>query len=171
MREFLKNELAGWKRWEAVWLAAAAGVIALLSVSWGDTWLGVVSSVTGVASVVCTGKGKLSAYLFGLVNSVLYALIAWQAAYYGETMLNLLYYVPMQFVGFFVWSQMWTSPQASELSSITPFVYMYTITFGTQASTERAAGMGAAVGVVMTLVVLIAFFIINRLVKNDDLEF
>ena len=74
-------------------------------------------------------------------------------------------------VGFFVWSQMWTSPQASELSSITPFVYMYTITFGTQASTERAAGMGAAVGVVMTLVVLIAFFIINRLVKNDDLEF
>lgn len=105
MREFLKNELAGWKRWEAVWLAAAAGVIALLSVSWGDTWLGVVSSVTGVASVVCTGKGKLSAYLFGLVNSVLYALIAWQAAYYGETMLNLLYYVPMQFVGFFVWSR------------------------------------------------------------------
>lgn len=31
--------------------------------------------------------------------------------------------------------------------------------------------MGAAVGVVMTLVVLLAFFIINRLVKNDDLEF
>ena len=61
--------------------------------------------MTGVASVVCTGKGKLSAYLFGLVNSVLYALIAWQAAYYGETMLNLLYYVPMQFVGFFVWSR------------------------------------------------------------------
>lgn len=51
------------------------------------------------------GKGKLSAYLFGLINSVLYAIIAFEAAYYGETMLNLIYYVPMQFVGFYVWSR------------------------------------------------------------------
>lgn len=74
-------------------------------------------------------------------------------------------------VGFFVWSQMWSAPQSSELSTITPFVYMYNITFGTQGSTKRDAGLGAAVGVMMALVVLVVFFIVNRIAKNDDLEF
>lgn len=60
---------------------------------------------TGVACVVCTGKGKLSAYLFGLVNSVLYAIISFNVHLYGETMLNAIYYVPMQFVGFYVWNK------------------------------------------------------------------
>ena len=67
--------------------------------------MGIISSVTGVACVVLTGKGKLSAYLFGLVNCVLYAIISYQAKLYGETMLNAIYYVPMQFVGFYVWSR------------------------------------------------------------------
>ena len=31
--------------------------------------MGVLSSTMGVACVVCTGKGKLSAYIFGLINS------------------------------------------------------------------------------------------------------
>lgn len=101
----LKNELSGWKKIEVLWLAVACSVITALSVYWGDALIGIISSVTGVACVVCTGKGKLSAYLFGLVNSVLYAMISYKAKLYGETMLNALYYVPMQFVGFYVWSK------------------------------------------------------------------
>lgn len=73
-------------------------------------------------------------------------------------------------VGFFVWSQMWSAPLASELSTITPFVYMYNVTFGTLGNAERDGGLGAAVGVVMALVVLVVFFVMNRLIKDDDLE-
>ena len=105
MKNWIKNELSGWKKAEVLWLGVACSVIAGLSVYWGDSLMGIISSVTGVACVVCTGKGKLSAYLFGLVNSVLYAIISYRAALYGETMLNALYYVPMQFVGFWVWSK------------------------------------------------------------------
>ena len=99
----LKSELSGWKKSEVIWLAAACLIIAGLSIYWHDTPMGIISSVSGVACVVCTGKGKLSAYAFGLVNSILYAIISYQASLYGETMLNALYYVPMQFVGFYVW--------------------------------------------------------------------
>lgn len=67
--------------------------------------MGIISAVTGVACVVCTGKGKLSAYIFGLVNCILYAIISYKAELYGETMLNALYYVPMQFIGFHIWSK------------------------------------------------------------------
>lgn len=105
MKQLLKNELSGWKAWEVCWILLASAVIAGLSVYWGDSLMGIISSVTGVICVICTGKGKLAAYVFGLVNSILYAIISFQATYYGETMLNALYYVPMQFVGFFVWAK------------------------------------------------------------------
>lgn len=105
MKNFIKNELSGWKKWEVSWLVIACAIITGLSVYWQDTLIGIISSTTGVACVVCTGKGKLSAYLFGLVNSVLYAIISLNAHLYGETMLNAIYYVPMQFVGFYVWNK------------------------------------------------------------------
>lgn len=105
MRNLLKNELVGWRAIEFFWLVLACGVITGLSVYWEDSLMGILSSVTGVACVVCTGKGKLSAYLFGLVNCVLYAIISYRATLYGETMLNALYYIPMQFVGLAVWSK------------------------------------------------------------------
>lgn len=105
MKDFIKNELSGWKRAEVFWLLAACAVISGLSVYWGDNLMGIISATTGVACVVCTGKGKLSAYIFGLVNCVLYAIIAYKAALYGETMLNVVYYIPMQFVGFYTWKK------------------------------------------------------------------
>lgn len=105
LKHFLHNELTGWKKHEVAWLVAASAIITGLSIYWNDTLMGIISSVTGVICVICTGKGKLSAYIFGLINSVLYAIISYKAFLYGETMLNALYYVPMQFVGFYVWSK------------------------------------------------------------------
>lgn len=105
LKQFIRNEITGWKKTELAWLLLACAVITALSIYWQDTLMGIISSVTGVACVVCTGKGKLSAYVFGLVNSVLYAIISYRASLYGETMLNAIYYVPMQFVGAYVWSR------------------------------------------------------------------
>lgn len=105
MKKILENELSGWKKLEITWLLSACIIIAGLSIYWGDTIMGIISATTGVACVVCTGKGKLSAYFFGLINCVLYAIISYNAKLYGETMLNAIYYVPMQFVGFYVWNK------------------------------------------------------------------
>lgn len=112
IKAFIKNEITGWKAWEVSWLIVACAVIAGLSVYWGDTLMGIISATTGVACVVCTGKGKLSAYTFGLINCILYAIIAYQAKLYGETMLNIIYYTPLQFYGFYVWSKNMNSETA-----------------------------------------------------------
>ena len=74
-------------------------------------------------------------------------------------------------IGFFVWSQMWASPQSSDNATITPVVYMYNAVFGTTGSTSRDAGVGAAVGILMAVIVLVVFGLVNLLVKDDDLEF
>ena len=73
-------------------------------------------------------------------------------------------------VGFFVWSQMWSAPLPSDTSSITPFVYMYNLAFGSLANATRDGGSAAAVGVIMTVVVLVVFQLLNLLFKKDDVE-
>ena len=105
LRTYLKSELSGWKLPEVIWLGVATAVILGLSIYWKDNWVSLVAGLTGVWCVILTGKGKRSSFLIGLVNTVLYAWIAFGAKYYGEVMLNLLYYVPAGVVGWFVWKK------------------------------------------------------------------
>lgn len=73
--------------------------------------------------------------------------------------------------GFFVWSQLFSTVTASN-QTITPMVYMYMQTFGTgNTVTERNAGLGASVGVLLSVCVVAVFLITNLLIKKDDIEF
>lgn len=103
--EFVKNELSGWKLWEIIWIAISTFIILALSIYCKERLVGIISAITGVVCVVMTGKGKVSSYIFGMVNTVLYAYIAYGAKYYGDVMLNLLYYVPMNVVGWVMWNK------------------------------------------------------------------
>jgi nicotinamide mononucleotide transporter len=67
--------------------------------------VGMVASVTGLLCVVLVAKGNIWNYLFGLVNVSLYAYISFNATAYGDAALNALYYVPMQFIGYFAWKR------------------------------------------------------------------
>ena len=105
LRAFVKSELTGWKPLDIAWLLLATAVILGLSIYWKDTRLSLLAAVTGVWCVILTGKGKRSSFIFGLVNTICYAIVAFGAKYYGEVMLNALYYLPMNFVGWFVWKK------------------------------------------------------------------
>lgn len=105
VKNYVKRELEGWKAIEILWLIIASVTILGLSIYWNETVLGIIGALTGVICVILTGKGKMSCYIFGLVNTVIYAYIAFGAQYYGEVILNLIYYVPMQFVGWFMWKK------------------------------------------------------------------
>lgn len=66
----------------------------------------IVGSVAGIAGVLCVvlvAKGSIWNYLFGLVNVSMYAYISYKASLYGDAALNALYYVPMQFIGYWQW--------------------------------------------------------------------
>lgn len=104
-RKYLKSELTGWKPFDVVWMGIATAVILGLSLYWKDTAVSLFAALTGVWCVILTGKGKRSSFLFGLVNVILYAIVAFEAKYYGEVMLNVLYYLPMNFVGWFAWKK------------------------------------------------------------------
>ena len=71
---------------------------------------------------------------------------------------------------FFLWSKMF-SPVDSEATTIVPVVYLYDTVFGGKANATRDAGAGAAVGVVLALIIIVIYFVMNRLLRDDDLEF
>ncbi len=103
--KFLKNEFCGWKKWEIFWILFCNLIILGVSIYLKDTTVGIIASMTGVTCVILTGMGKISNYLFGVVNILLYAYVAWNAKYYGDVMLNLLYYFPTNIIGWFVWKK------------------------------------------------------------------
>ena len=104
-KKYIKSELTGWKVLDVIWLAVATAVILGLSIYWKDTWMSLLSAITGVWCVILTGKGKRSSFIFGLINVIFYAIVAFQAKYYVEVMLNVIYYLPMNFVGWFAWKK------------------------------------------------------------------
>lgn len=66
-------------------------------------FIGSIAGITGVICVVMVAKGNILNYLFGLINVTLYGYISYKAALYGDAALNILYYLPMQFIGWFIW--------------------------------------------------------------------
>jgi len=76
--------------------------------------LGSIAGITGVLCVVLVAKGSIWNYLFGLVNVSLYAWISYKADLYGDAALNALYYVPMQFIGYWQWRKRGASVSVHE---------------------------------------------------------
>ena len=86
-----------------IWLAFSTLVILVLSVLGHDSVIGTISAVTGVCYTILTGKGKASAYIFGIINVLGYSYVSFKAGFYGEVMLNVLYFLPMCIIGWVLW--------------------------------------------------------------------
>ena len=71
---------------------------------------------------------------------------------------------------FFLWTKMF-SPINTEDTTIVPVVYLYDTVFGGKGIVDRDAGAGAAVGVVLTLIIIAVYAITNVLLKDSDLEY
>lgn len=78
--------------------------------------VGSAASIAGVLCVVLVAKGSIWNYLFGIVNVSLYAYISYNAALYGDAALNALYYVPMQFIGWWQWRKRGAALSSDEAS-------------------------------------------------------
>lgn len=101
---FVSDEISGWRPGELLWLLFCVSSITALSLYWRDSALGVVAAVSGMMYTVLAGKGKVSCYVFGLVNTPLYAWLSWSRGYYGDMALN-VYYFAMMIPGFLSWSR------------------------------------------------------------------
>ena len=116
----IKNYFSDWDLYEKVWLFLFTIIIIVLSVYWKDSPIGIIASLAGIWNVVLVAKGKITNYYFGIVAVTTYAFVAFTQKYYGEVMLNMLYFFPMQFVGFYLWRKR----KASKTQDNVKVVYM-----------------------------------------------
>lgn len=93
-------------------ISASFFVLALASTSAADgasaiayAAIELVGAFAGICSVVLCAKGKRSGFLFGLVNVAGYAFVSYHNQYYGEVMLNVLFYAPSNIVAYALWTR------------------------------------------------------------------
>ncbi len=98
-------DFKNWNLFEKIWLLTFTLINIYLFFAWSDTWVGLTASLTGMLCVVLTAKGKMSSFYWGLINILTYSYVAYKSAYYGDVMLNMLYFLPMTFVGIYFWSK------------------------------------------------------------------
>jgi nicotinamide mononucleotide transporter PnuC len=60
-------------------------------------------SLAGVLANVLSANGRILTFLFGLIDVVIYGAMCLTGAKYGNAALHLLYFLPMQVVGFVQW--------------------------------------------------------------------
>lgn len=90
---------------QSLFLVSMIVVMLGLSYYWQDSAVSVVSGVTGVICVFMVNMRKLSNFAWGVINCTLYGYVAYTASYFGDTMLNWLFYLPIQFIGAYMWSK------------------------------------------------------------------
>lgn len=113
----LRIDFKRWNRFEKVWFISFLTIIILLTAYfsiWGTDYsntdsillnwvVSPISAVSGIFCVVLAAKGKISNWVYGIVNSILYGYLAYRTGYYGDALINILYFLPTQFVGLLFW--------------------------------------------------------------------
>lgn len=67
------------------------------------------AAICGIFCVVLCAAGKKSQFYWGFANIIAYVAVSMSSKFYGEVMLNALYYLPSQFVGLYLWKKNYNS--------------------------------------------------------------
>lgn len=105
LTEFVKKELQGWSRAEITGLGIVLLLILVNSVILKDSIQAVINAICGILYTITAGKGKISCYIFGLTGSSCYIWLSYKNALWGNMLLYLCYYIPMQITGIFKWKK------------------------------------------------------------------
>jgi len=111
----IKKYFASFKRWEIIWLILSTVLIAgawllemlLTPADLLDFWywstIYLIAILTGMWCVVLTAGFKISNWIIGTLNVILFAVLFWRWQLFGSSILNFAFYIPFQVVGFVAW--------------------------------------------------------------------
>lgn len=93
--------------WFDWFLIIGTTVVSAVSSVVAGNWdtLGFIVAVTGIINLVLCARGNIWNYAFGIVYNAIYVYISWKSRLYADSAIYLLYYLPMQFIGWFSWKK------------------------------------------------------------------
>ena len=63
-----------------------------------------IAAFTNVLNVVLVIRGKISSYFWGAIGAIIYGVYSFAYGYVGDAQLYTLFFLPMQFIGIYIWS-------------------------------------------------------------------
>ena len=101
----IKSQFEGWKPFELCFLGGVLLFIIINAIIIQDSLVAVISAIFGILYTIFAGKGKIACFFFGLIGSGCYAYISFKSAVWGNLLLYLCYYIPLQIIGIFQWKK------------------------------------------------------------------
>ena len=93
-----------WKRYEKFGLGIIYLILLCNLIIFKDSPIAVTSAFFGITYTFLAGKGNPICYLFGIMGSGFYGYLSFHNVLWGNLLLYMGYYIPMQVVGFFKWN-------------------------------------------------------------------
>lgn len=70
-----------------------------------QTAISIIYTISGILYTFIAGRGKVCCYLFGIIATCCYSYLAFLNHIFGNFLLNIGYYLPMQIIGIFEWKK------------------------------------------------------------------
>lgn len=80
-----------------------------------NNFIAAISAILGVFCVVLGAKGSLANWIFGIVECFLYTYISISGHIYGDALQRILYTLPMQFIGWHMWSKRKINEESTQI--------------------------------------------------------
>ncbi|MBR1977582.1 nicotinamide mononucleotide transporter [bacterium] len=105
IKKFISKEISGWSKLEVIVLLFSTTTIIASSIIMQDRKLAMISAICGILYTIIAGKGKISAFIFGIIGTLACALLSFKVALYGNFALHLFYFFPMEILGIINWKK------------------------------------------------------------------
>ncbi len=96
-------ELKSLKKFDIIWLILCTIGITITSIKTNNSPLAIIASIMGVIYVILNGCRLSIAFLFGIINTLVYGLVAYNNGLYGDFMMNVFYSCPCCVIGLIAW--------------------------------------------------------------------
>ncbi len=100
-----KNKSTNWNNFEKFGLISVIVFILGQGFLTQDSIPAIISATCGIIYTFLAGKGLPVCYIFGVTGSSFYGYLAFHNAIWGNLLLYVCYYIPMQIIGYFRWNK------------------------------------------------------------------
>lgn len=119
--------MKNWNLYEKLWLFLFVIVAIIITLYTKDSLFGFSVFLTGILCVVLAAKGNIWTYVFGMYNTFGYAYLAYSNELFGEMGLNLLFFAPMNVIGFLKWRKNMADDSVVEMRALSLKGFMVSI--------------------------------------------
>ena len=118
-KEKVENMIKSFKdlKWYEVIMIIIMTIIAAISVveaiihpetSTNPLWLTIINFISAICGIMCIffcAKANISNFIFAVVNTFVYAIFLFYHKIYGTFALEVLFYMPVNFISWYIWTQ------------------------------------------------------------------